>query len=37
MFENSSILIIQLIGWLPTLIVLYVVFDLIGINLFGKK
>jgi len=37
MFETSSILIIQLIGWLPTVIVLYIVFDLIGINLFGKR
>lgn len=37
MFENSSILIIQLIDWLPTLIVLYIVFDLIGVNLFGKR
>jgi len=37
MFETANIFIIEFVNWIPTLIVLYVVFDLIGINLFGRR
>lgn len=37
MFENATILIIEMIYWLPNLIALYIVFDLIGNLLFGKR
>lgn len=37
MFENATKLIIEMIYWLPNLIALYIMFDLIGNFFFGKR
>lgn len=37
MFEIVENMLIQLIGLLPVLIVLYIVFDFLGSFFFGKK